>query len=207
MNKSNIEKNFLLNEVHHRVINNLQLVLSILTLEKHLGLKNSDEIVESTMARVSTMSIIYQSAYDVDGLSSLDFKDFIDNNIDKFIRINNGSDINVELDLESGINVDSDILSPLTLILNEIISNSILYAFEEDQEDKTISISLKRTGDKSAYIIFEDNGIGLPEGLDVNNSNSIGFIIINLLASQLGGQFSKLESEGTALKTDFFLEK
>ena len=86
LNKSNIEKNFLLNEVHHRVINNLQLVLSILTLDKHLGLKNSDEIVESTMARVSTMSIVYQSAYDVDRLSSLDFKDFIDNNIDKFIR-------------------------------------------------------------------------------------------------------------------------
>ncbi len=143
MNKSNIEKNFLLNEVHHRVINNLQLVLSILTLEKHLGLKNSDEIVESTMARVSTMSIIYQSAYDVDGLSSLDFKDFIDNNIDKFIRINNGSDINVELDLESGINVDSDILSHLTLILNEIISNSILLLLKRIKKIKQSQYLLK----------------------------------------------------------------
>lgn len=143
MNKSNIKKNFLLNEVHHRVINNLQLVLSILTLEKHLGLKNSDEIVESTMARVSTMSIIYQSAYDVDGLSSLDFKDFIDNNIDKFIRINNGSDINVELDLESGINVDSDILSHLTLILNEIISNSILLLLKRIKKIKQSQYLLK----------------------------------------------------------------
>lgn len=207
LNESNIEKNFLLNEVHHRVRNNLQLVSSILTLDKRMGLKTSDEIVESTMARVSAMSIVYQTAYDVDRLSALDFAEFIETNMDQFLKISHGTDINVDLDLERDIHVASDVLSPLTLILNEIFTNAVSYAYNENQEDKKLFITLKRSGDNSAYLIIEDNGIGLPEDLDVANSNSIGFIIMNLLANQLGGKLSRLESEGTSLKIDFLIEK
>ena len=198
------ENEVLLAEVHHRVKNNLQLILSILNLDKRFGVKNSDEIIESTISRVTSMSIIYQKAFGVKSVSSIDVCDFIQNNIDRLINIYKCRDVEVVFDLDDDILVSTDVLSPLTFILNEIISNSIHHGYSPDQTDKKLYITLlKNTGDNTAYLIVEDNGIGLPLGLDISSNNSLGFTLINILSSQINGTVTRLDSMGTCLKVDF----
>ncbi|MCQ2972037.1 MAG: hypothetical protein MJ209_01910 [archaeon] len=149
------------------------------------------------------MSIIYQKAFCVKSVSSIDVCDFIQNNIDRLINIYKCRDVEVVFDLDDDILVSTDVLSPLTFILNEIISNSIHHGYSPDQTDKKLYITLKNTGDNTAYLIVEDNGIGLPLGLDISSNNSLGFTLINILSSQINGTVTRLDSMGTCLKVDF----
>ncbi len=147
----------MLQEVHHRVRNNSQLILSFLNLDKRFGIKSVDEIIDSTLARVSSMSITYQKAYERDKISKIDFSEFIESNLTKFLNIYNIKDIETILDLDDEIEVCPDVFSPLTLIFNELLSNAVIYAYEETKDDKKLFITL--TDDNAAYLIVEDNGV------------------------------------------------
>lgn len=195
----------LLQEVHHRVRNNLQLILSFLNLDKRFGIKSADEIIDSTLARVSSMSITYQKAYERDKISKIDFSEFIESNLTKFLNIYNIKDIETILDLDDEIEVCPDVFSPLTLIFNELLSNAVIYAYEETKDDKKLFITLKKTDDNAAYLIVEDNGVGLDEDIDINSSKTLGFTLIKLLTNQLNGKITKLPSKGTSIRIDFSL--
>lgn len=204
LNEINNENVILLQEVHHRVRNNLQLILSFLNLDKRFGVKTADEIINSTLSRVTSMSITYQQAYENDKISLINFGDFIENNINKFLNIYEVEGIETILDVDKDISVCPNVFSPLTLIFNELLSNSVNYAYEEDQ-DKKLFITLKKIDDDTAYLIIEDNGKGLDESIDINSSKTLGFTLIKLLSHQVDGKIEKLPSEGTSIKIEFTL--
>ncbi|MCQ2972799.1 MAG: sensor histidine kinase [archaeon] len=96
-------------------------------------------------------------------------------------------------------------MTPVSLILNELITNSLKYAFKDEDENKTISIRFKVKNNKDVELIFKDNGIGLPEGFDMASTSGIGFIVINSLVSQLDGEISTIDCDGTGFKIEFKL--
>lgn len=111
-------------------------------------------------------------------------------------------DINLIYNIDEYLELPLDIMTPLSLILNEFVTNSIKYAFSNSEDDKNIILSMDTVGDMVNFTI-EDNGVGLPEDLDVYNSPSLGLTIINSLTNQINGEFSKIDCEGAGFKLKF----
>lgn len=194
---SNNDKNKLLKEVHHRVKNNLQILNSFLSLEERFH-KNDSDIINNTKNRLKSLALMHEKAYDgetikmKDYLNEFDLKLFNNLNLDnKFI-----------IDVDSKAQLPLDLVTPLTLIINELTVNSIKYAFTNNQTDKIIYKYLKII-DKQCKFIYRDNGIGLPKNFDIDNISSLGWIIINSLIKQLDGELIVKNEKGMYFELTF----
>ncbi len=194
------QKEILLKEIHHRVKNNLQIILSLLELQSNLDSKTLDVLKES-QSRVKTMSLIHQKLYQTDNLAVIDMNEyilelcqylnsiFLDKNMVDFTL----STSNIKLDIDTAI--------PLGLILNELISNSLKYAFKDiiSPEIKIILIEKQRG---KYELICSDNGIGF-DTKEVKNFTSLGLKLVKRLTDQLFGEL-KIENEnGMKFTIDF----
>jgi two-component sensor histidine kinase len=200
------EKEFLLKEVHHRVKNNLQVISSILNLQSsYVKDKGTLEILRESQNRIKSMSFIHESLYRSDDFSSVNFSGYINSLSSNLVRtyiIDHG---NIKLDLDLGdVNLSLDQAIPCGLILNELISNSIKYAFPGNREGK-IRIELYREGGK-IYFNVSDNGVGLPDNLDVENTDSLGLQLVYILISQLDGDITVISKKGTTFLFNFTIQ-
>lgn len=197
--QKNEEKNTMLKEIHHRVKNNLQVVNSLLSLQSR---EVDDEKVvamfKDARKRVLSMAMLHERMYGSDDLQFIDieqhFKTLIENlvksyAVDKKIRV----EINV-IDVEMGIST----LTPLGLLLIEIISNSLKYAFINKTEG-VITISLKELGEKYELIVG-DNGVGFTSK---TTSLGLGTKLIQIFSKQLNGTIEKINSKGTVYRLVF----
>ena len=184
------EKEILLTEVHHRVKNNLQIISSILSLQTYyLGNKSIKEILSACRTRVSSMSLLHEQLYHTKDFLNINFKSYIMLLIEELLSTykNPSSNIDFKLDIDD-IKLDIDISVNLGLILNELITNSLKYAFN-DKKNGEINVSIKH-GDKDEMILkVSDNGVGLPENFNIHNLKSLGLEIVSSLAEQLNGEF------------------
>ena len=205
LKKSNNEKVVLLKEIHHRVKNNLQIILSLLNLDKRFHSKNPDEILDATANRIKTMALIHEKTYKSDDLVNVDVEEFITDNVDNLSGLY-GEQIGLErVDcIIDSVVLPMSVITPMGLILNEFFINTIKYAYV-DYPVIEKHICVKFTVDNDiATLIFTDNGKGLPEDIDIHNSPSLGLTIVNSLTEQLSGEFSKLENlDGTGFKISF----
>lgn len=200
------EKEFLLKEVHHRVKNNLQVISSILNLQSsYVKDKGTLEILRESQNRIKSMSFIHERLYRSDDFSSVNFSGYINSLSSNLVRtyiIDHG---NIKLDLDLGdFNLSLDQAIPCGLILNELISNSIKYAFPGNREGK-IRIELYREGGK-IYFNVSDNGVGLPDNLDVEKTDSLGLQLVYILISQLDGDITVISKKGTTFLFNFTIE-
>ena len=202
--KSLGEKEILLREIHHRVKNNLSLIMSLINLQSSMLSRNIDPyIFEDLKQRVYTISLVHERLYDSKNLSSVDLKSFL---IDLTESIRTSSvfkeGIEFRIKIEEAVEIEADTLVPLALLLNELIINSVKYAFP----DKPGIISITVSNETGNYkIIFRDNGIGLPE--DRNKSSShLGLFLVESLAEQIGGSISFVNDSG-AISTMIFPRK
>ncbi|HMK54775.1 MAG TPA: histidine kinase dimerization/phosphoacceptor domain -containing protein [Methanobacteriaceae archaeon] len=197
------EKNVLLREIHHRVKNNMQVISSLLSLQSHyIDGKNPFDVFKESQNRVKSMAMIHEMLYQSRDLARVDFREYIQRLINflfhsyavnpRLIRIH------VQLrDIELGI----DNAIPLGLIINEIVTNSLKHAFQ-DEEGGNIFLELNQQGNK--YILnVRDDGKGLPSDMDVKNTNSLGMRLINTLVNQLDGKLQVGDQEGTEFKIEF----
>lgn len=194
------EKNILLKEVHHRVKNNLQIILSLLKLDARFKPNDPQNILESTQNRIFAMSLIHEKIYRSSDLAHVNMKDYIESEIDYLFKLYNVSNIKVNYDLEN-IDLDMNVAIPLGLIINEMIHNILKYAFP-DGNGGNINISIESEEGNVTFILADD-GVGLPEDLDIYNTTSLGFTVINGLVYQLEGVFTKLDQSGAAFKIEF----
>jgi two-component sensor histidine kinase len=193
------EKEILLKEIHHRVKNNLQIISSLLNLQSlTFEDKHNREKFKESINRIKSMAIIHEMLYRSGNLSVVKIEDYFESLI-SFITGTytvNGN-IKTELIVKSESKVlDIDKAIPCGLILNEMISNSLKYAFKDRKKGK-ISIRFnenKNTG-KKFELIVEDNGVGIPKNFDFLNVESFGMQIIHSLVSQLDGSIT-LENKG-----------
>ena len=205
LNNQNFEKEVLLKEIHHRVKNNLQLLLSFVNIEKHYN-GNPKSIISNIRARIQNIALVHEKTYLSTDLLNIELDDFIRGEIPNLIKLYNESNsIKFEIDIEKNIWLPMDFITTLSLIDNEVITNAIKYAFDEGNNNKKIFYKASKIEGNKLEIICGDNGKGLPEGMDIYNSPSLGLTIINNLISQLDGTFELYKCVGTGYRFVFDL--
>ncbi len=199
------EKEVLLKEIHHRVKNNLQIISSLINLEsrKNQALGKGD-VFKDILNRIRSISLIHENLYRSKDLGSIDisvyFSDLI-NNLTITYDID-PANLSINTDMEQ-VSIGLDTLVPCGLILNEMISNSLKYAFPDGRKGE-IYFSLKILEDDQIEMIYSDNGIGLPEGIKISDLDSLGMKLIhNLTEMQLKGRVEVESNEGTTFTIRF----
>lgn len=197
------DKEMLMKEIHHRVKNNLMVISSLLSLQsRYIKDEESKEIFKESQNRAQSMALIHERLYRSTDMKSIDFADYIRSlTRDLFNTYSTQEDrIDLKMDVED-VEVDIDNAVPLGLIINEIVTNSLKYAFP-DETAGTISISFHKQKDQ--YLLeVSDDGIGIPEEFEVEKSDSLGMMLINSLTYQIGGELEMERSPGTTFRIKF----
>lgn len=202
LTRQNEEKAFLLKEIHHRVKNNLETVSSLLALQSahYNDPKMMDAMVES-QNRVHSMSIIHQRLYQGQHLASIEMRDYF-KNLSSHILDSFGAEDRINLDCEMDeLELDVDIAIPLGLIVNELVTNALKYAFP-DANTGTIKVALQKKDKKYLTLSVEDNGIG-SAGDNAIHGTGFGSQLIELLTVQLNGTVQRINKPGTAFLFKF----
>ena len=181
------EKEILLQEVHHRVKNNLQVISSMLNLQRRfIDDPKMLDILEESQNRISTMSFIHESLYQNSDFSSIGFAEYLkrltQNLIHSYSRVSTNVELTCVLD-DVQINLKQAI--PCGLIVNELVSNALKYAFPE-KRGGTIELRVEEKG-QDIEIEVSDNGVGLPDDFDFETNESLGVYLVQALTDQLDG--------------------
>jgi PAS domain S-box-containing protein len=201
LRRSIAEKTTLLQEVHHRVKNNLQVVCSLLSMQ--IGCAGGESLagpLTAAHSRVLAMSLIHEQIYQSETLADLNFSRYIETLGDRLFGAYcvDPSRIRLERNIEA-IVLTIDEAIPCGLILNELMANSLKHAFRDGREG-VIRISFKRTGDDCVEIEVADNGTGLPVGFCLESTGSLGMRVVRSLIHQLRAQLVVTGEGGTTFR-------
>ncbi len=197
------EKDILLKEVHHRVKNNMQVISSILNLQSsYVKDTYALNLLKECQNRIKSMAFIHESLYQTKNFESVNFSEYIttlSKNLVHTYSINTKK-IKLILTLDKlFLSLDASI--PCGLIINEIISNSLKYAFP-DNRDGIIFVTL-RVNKNKVKIEVGDNGVGIPESVDVKNTQTLGLQLVDTLIEQLNGTLKLIRKNGTIFSIEF----
>ncbi|MBF0317445.1 MAG: response regulator [Nitrospirae bacterium] len=207
LSASLMDKAVLLKEVHHRVKNNLQIISSLLSLQAEtISDKNLLSIFMDSQQRIRSMALIHEKLYQSADMSKLDFAQYIEELTTELLqsyRVYHSS-TNVQLELDISIKMlDVDVVVPCALVVCELVSNSLKYAFSNTHEG-CIRISFTTTEDNKFELTVGDNGIGLPENLDIKKLSSLGMqLVCDLITRKLKGSIDIDRTKGTTFKMLF----
>ncbi|OHE68858.1 MAG: hypothetical protein A2413_05495 [Treponema sp. RIFOXYC1_FULL_61_9] len=193
------EKNVMLREIHHRVKNNMQIMSSLLHLQSRYVRDPADEaLFEASQNRIRSMALIHELIYQREDLSSVDLSEYASNLV-RFYKdgaVRAGAEIDTDC---VSVSTTPEIALPFGLILNELISNSIKYAFPSDRplkDGRRIDIRLTSDGDGSYALAYSDNGAGLKPGVDPETTESLGFSLIRSLSDQIAAKVTFRSEKG-----------
>lgn len=192
------EKELLLKEIHHRVKNNLQIISSLLNLQSsYIKDKTALEIFRESQNRVKSMALIHEELYKTANLSQIDFKKYSENLMNYLYQSYRIATKIIDFNIQTtDIFLDIETAIPLGLIINELVSNSLKYAFKNSKEEYgKIFISLKNNNGLYELIVG-DNGVGLPENFDFRSTNTLGSQLVLSLTEQIDGEISIDNSQG-----------
>jgi PAS domain S-box-containing protein len=197
------EKEVLLKEVHHRVKNNLQVISSILNLQSsYVRDKRILEILIESQNRIKSMAFVHESLYQTKDFSNISFQEYVGNIsrnlVHSYSSSENPPDLKLDLD---PVKLHLDTAIPCGLIINELLSNALKYAFRETTKGE-ISISVKQKENR-VTIIVADNGVGLPPDLDFRNTESLGLQLVISLVEQINGKIKADTKKGTKFTIEF----
>jgi len=195
------EKEVLLKEIHHRVKNNLQVISSLLYLQsENVQDQGTLEALKDSRNRVKSMALIHEKLYRSKDLAHIDFEDYV-RNLTGFLSTSY-SDKTKTVTIQASIkdiSLDINTAIPCGLIINELVSNSLKYAFPGDRRG-CINIDMHAdNGHKGSMLnlVVDDDGVGLPQNIDVRDTDSLGLELVNTLVQQLNGTVQLLRGEGT----------
>ncbi len=202
------EKEVLLKEIHHRVKNNLQVVSSLLRLQAR-SLKTPETVAafEESCARVHSMALVHEKLYQSNSLSELDFATYAESLTDSLLR-SYGTDrsvIRVRMDMDK-VRLDVHQAIPCALILNELVSNALKYAFPDGRRGE-IRLRLRVDAKGSICLMVGDNGVGLPASLDPLKAESLGLQLVATLVDQLRASLEIRQIHGTGYALTFMAAK
>ena len=199
------EKEVLLREIHHRVKNNMQVITSLLRLQfDKIKDQQYADMFQESQERIKSMALIHEKLYQSRDLTRIDFSEYIKSLINSLFR-SYGIDtdrIVTKLNVED-VSLGLDHAIPCGLIINELVSNSIKYAFPQDREGK-IEVALRSINEDELELTVSDNGTGIPEDLDIRNTDSLGLELVAILAEdQLEGKIYLDRTGGTTFRILF----
>ena len=199
------EKDVLLREVHHRVKNNMQVISSLLMLQgERIRETEYFSVFQESINRIHSMALIHEMLYQTRNFSRINVHDYflnISSNIrSMYMQVAPAVEINVDI---QDITLEIDFAIPCGLIVNELISNALKYAFGENGKG-VINISMKETEPDSFVLTVTDDGAGIADDFDWRETTSLGLRIVRLLSErQLHGSIEKLDIEGTGFTISF----
>jgi PAS domain S-box-containing protein len=198
------EKEVLIKEIYHRVKNNMQIVSSLLNLQS--AATSSEEcrgILKEARTRIRAMSLIHEKLYQSHNLMNIDMGDYTRNLADHLFQVYvpHSGQIRLEMEFEKVL-LDINSSVPCGLLLNELISNSLKYAFPEGRKG-ILKIGLRRGIENMVELRVEDDGVGFPEEFDFRNAGTFGFQIVNMLVSQLDATIELDRTNGAAFTVMF----
>ncbi|MGR3301316.1 MAG: sensor histidine kinase, partial [Candidatus Scalindua sp.] len=198
------EKEVLLNEVHHRVKNNLQIISSLLDLSS-MQTQNQEtiELFAESRNRVDSMALIHSQLYKSERFDEIDMERHIQELSGNLLNIYS-KEKTITLNVKSA-NVYLPVTQavPCALVLNELISNSLKHAYR-DGEQGTISISMQQSDDDTILMRVRDNGAGIPEEIDIGRTKSLGLKLArNIVFKQLNGKIKIIRNKGTEFIVEF----
>ena len=199
------EKEVLLKEIHHRVKNNLQIVSSLLYLQvRKTDNQELQAVLQESRSRILSMSLIHQKLYQSTDLAHIKFSDYARDLTQTLFRTYGVGPAKVGLSIEgNGLTLDIDHAVPCGLIMNEVVSNSLKYAFPQRRRGN-VHIELQQDQTKQHHLILSDNGVGFPEGFDLRSRSSLGMTLIERLTEQLQGRMERQSSaQGTTYHIAF----
>jgi len=197
------EKEILLREIHHRVKNNMQIVSSLLNLQtRYVDDEKAVNVLKESQNRVRSMAIIHEKLYESENLTHINFVDYIQSLVSYLFYSYNIEKTQIKplLKIED-ISLNIETAVPCGLIISELISNSLKYAFPNGMKGEII-VSLKSEKDNYQLCIC-DNGIGLPEDINFNNIKTLGLLLVNSLTEQIDGKVTIHRDQGTQYKIIF----
>jgi two-component sensor histidine kinase len=192
------EKVALLHEVHHRVKNNLQLIISALRLQAREAGEPARQILHESENRVRAMALVHERLYRTE-LSRVDLGAYLTDLVAQLLRTTEGARVKAEVSAE-GIEIGPDVVIPCGLIVNEAVTNCLKHAFPGGRRG-TIHVRVEERGPEWIELSVRDDGAGLPVGFDLAKGTRLGLRIAHILAQQRDGTLcvAPAEEGGTAL--------
>ncbi len=193
------EKEVLLTEIHHRVKNNMQVTSSLLSLQAaRYKDRRIREAIEESQGRIQAMAMVHESLYRSDSLTSVDLKDYIERLGSSLFLAYSKSQGRVTFTVKAeSVRVGLDQAAPCGLVLNELLANSLRHAFPRGRKGEIV-VEMNPVEPDEIEIAVADNGIGLPEGLDIHQTDSLGLrLVIGLVEKQLCGSVTVTGDGGT----------
>jgi len=196
------EKEILLKEIHHRVKNNMQIISSLLNLQKeYVDDFEAINVLQESQNRVKTMSIIHEKLYQSDDLTHINIREYVEKLINDLLYSYAVTNVQQILDIKE-IKMNIETALPCGLIISELVSNSLKYAYTNDSTDNELKLSLTKVED-TFELIVSDNGVGLPLNFDYKNTESLGLQLVNNLVDQLDGEIKLRQDHGTEFRIIF----
>ena len=201
------EKETLLQEIHHRVKNNMAVISSLLSLQaKNTEDSHVKDILKESQGRIYAMSAVHETLHGSEKLSEIDLKSYLSKIATSIFQTYSTNHQKVKLNNNvEEIPIDLNQAYPLGLTINELISNSLKYAFPDEREGE-ICVSIKKL-DTELELTVMDNGVGIPKDLDWKNSKSLGLKLVRILVeNQLDGSVEMENTNGTKFTIKFNIE-
>jgi len=198
------EKEVLLKGIHHRVKNNMQIVHSLLSLQGRYVMDERDaELFRESQNRVRSMALVHERLYQSEDLAVIDFGRYVDEllkDLQRSYAVEDRVSVRVEI---AGVTLGIDQAVPCGLIINELVSNSLLHAFPNGRRGE-VRIGLRKLRGSEVALEVSDDGVGLPESVDFRNTETLGLQLIAALAErQLDGTIRVDRSRGTRFEITF----
>jgi two-component sensor histidine kinase len=196
-------KEVLLREVHHRVKNNLQIVSSLLNLQSDAIVDDqSRKLFQESGNRITAMAIIHELLYETNDFVAVDFGSYLERLQENLFRMYLPDERVSRIVEVEDVSLGIDEAIPCGLIVNELVSNALKYAFP-DKRDGEIAVRMHRTADGGIKLEVADNGVGLPECLDFRNTETLGLQLATVLVKQLRGEITLSREPGTHFTIHF----
>lgn len=205
--KALTEKETLLREIHHRVKNNMQVIISLLKLQaQRIQDKDLKKPFEESEQRIRAMAMVHERLYQKNDLSGINFSEYIHNIISELKTAYHidGRKVAVKINVED-IVLEVDSAIPCGLIINELITNCFKYAFPEGRRGEVI-VNFTKEGN-TYNMTIRDNGVGLPVGFDHRQTTTLGLQLVNVLTKQLLGNFQIRTDRGTEAAIAFTIKE
>jgi len=199
------EKEILLREIHHRVKNNMAIISSLLTFQSELSDdKKVIEMFNESQNRIMSMALIHEKLYQSESLSKIDLKEYIYDLVNGLIQSYEADTGKIALNLNvEDISLGISSVIPCGLIINELVTNALKYAFPEGKKGE-IKVSLCSTNENMIELSVGDNGAGVPEDFDFRKTKSLGLYIVTMLVeNQLHGEIKLNRDKGTEFQIKF----
>jgi len=198
------EKEVLLREIHHRVKNNFQVISSFLSLQsRFIEAPQLHAIFQECQNRIYAMALVHQHLYQAENLASIDFGTYLDSLAASLLRSYGVDPQRIQFtSTAEHVFLSVDTAVPCGLLVNELLSNALKHAFPPGQAGH-LWVTLRRAADGQLRLTVRDDGVGLPEGVDVQTTSSFGMRLVGLLAQQLRATVALERHPGTSVTLTF----